>query len=399
MATEDLNQPLDYLMDNEKNGENKGNVTWFQKTQTACSDMLGANDVIVELTQTLEADIHDEKFTCHRILLAYAHYYLGDIDTAIKFSDMSVRYFNSRGMNWYQAMSHWFLGILLCKQGGLDKSQIEIDHAMNILVKLIKEEEQLGNYEHKYDKQIIDIKKSHASAVADMTAAGCSLSNGEIIVPSDIFSAIIDRIKIDKDDFLDCFWREVCGLNPSDIIQVDKHFDHLNSMLKEKKDKHKKDEKRIVTNPYLNFLLAHCYNFRSCEEESQYPLALQFAWDAIKEFQSPASSYDYQLNKYNHALSRWYLGLLYRNRGDYYSCLIQLKKAKHLFFEPKEFFNEPEVCEVNIIQECLNMTESARVWPPELLNRPEIPKPCPNYHWVGLDHTPPPQHNRRATDR
>jgi len=399
MTTEDINQPLDYLKENQEKCGNKEIFDWFQKTQTSCSDMLGANDIVVELEQILEADIRGEKNPYCHILLAYAHHHLGDTDTAIKFSEMSARHFHSRGMSWQQSMNHWFLGILLCKQGELDKSQIEIDHAVNILVKLKKEEEQVGNYEHKYYKQMVDIKKSHASAVADMTAAGCSLSNDDVIVPSDAFSGIIDHIKIDRDDFLDCFWREVCGLNPSDIVQVDKHFDHLNSMLKEKKENHNRTEKRIVKNPYLNFLLAHCYNFRSCEEESQYPLALQFAWNAIKEFQSPASSYDYILNKYNHALSRWYLGLLYRNRGDYYSCRIQLQKAKHLFFEPKEFFNEPEVDEVKIIQECLNMTESAREWPSELLNRPEIPKPCPNYHWVGLDHTPPPQHNRRATDR
>jgi hypothetical protein len=184
---------------------------------------------------------------------------------------------------------------------------------------------------------------------------------------------------------------------------VDERFDRLDSMLKEKKEDHRKNEKRIITNPYLNIFLAHCYNFRSCEKESQYPLALHLAWNAIKEFQSSTSSFSHKLNKHNHALSRWYLGLLYRNRGDYCSYRIQLEKAKHLFIELQQLYDETEVNEIQLIQECLDMPEHSRIWPQSLLNRTEIPTPCPNqkspYHWLGLDPTSPPPHNRRASDR
>ena len=173
MVFEELDQPLKKLEEYEKEAKNEEIVEWFRKVQAARSDAANLRAIILDLREVLEKhdiDPYREKSPYYNFLLAYAYDSSGDTDVAIVNVDLSVSGFRKLGeaKDRQQAVSNWFCGLLLCKQGKFDIAKEKIDIAIDIFSKLDKERYLLGEYSKEYKDVIEKIKVSYANIRAEV---------------------------------------------------------------------------------------------------------------------------------------------------------------------------------------------------------------------------------------
>jgi hypothetical protein len=168
MEFEELAQPLKELEDYEIKANNEEILAWFRKVRAACLDTASLHAIILELQEILkknDIDLYDEKSPYYNILLAYVRDFFGNTDAAIANVDSSVLGFKKLGKekDWHQAISNWFYGLLLCKQGQFDRAKAKIDDAIKIILKLYKEQYHFGQYSNEYKDMIETIKVSAAN--------------------------------------------------------------------------------------------------------------------------------------------------------------------------------------------------------------------------------------------
>ena len=341
MEFEELIQPL-----KELEVDNKEIVSHLRMVDTLHQDALSLSDIILEFKKGIETDRHDEKKPFYSILLAYAFHLCGDTDDAIICAHDSAYQFNRQAKEWNHALSCWFLGLLLCKQGHIDKAKKEIENALTIVNNLKIEDSRLGYYDEKYKRLLDAINGSQIKTINQVLAGTSYLHTTTPTIPTGSFSEIIERLELPREFRMDERRMDIHSLRPSDIPGIDSQIVNINKFLEETGDK-------PPSYPFIYIFHAHCFNLRSHTRESQFQFALQHTWDAIKGFKLNDYSIKHtpHLDSYNYALSRWYLGLLYCNNGDNGSCRIQLEKAGTLFFDLQQtYVDNNEIEKSNKIQ-------------------------------------------------
>ena len=165
MEIQELAKPLKELEDYETKANNEEIVAWFRKVRVSCLDSTSAHAIFLKLQEILrknDIDLYDEKSPYYNILLAFVHDFFGDTDSAIVDVDLTVLGFKKLGKqkDWHQAISNWFYGLLLCKQGQFERAKAKIDDAIKIISKMDKEQNHFGQYSNKYKDMIAKIKVS-----------------------------------------------------------------------------------------------------------------------------------------------------------------------------------------------------------------------------------------------
>lgn len=169
MILEELIRPLDELESREIKANNNEIVVWIQKVRSSCLDVSNSRDIIpdlIEIRDNHDVDPYDEKSPYYSLLLAYARVFFDDIDGAVIDIELSISGFKNLGKEkvWQQAVSNWFYGLLLCKQGQCDSAKAKVDIAIDIFSKLDKEQCHFGEYCAEYRNMIETIQTSYNEA-------------------------------------------------------------------------------------------------------------------------------------------------------------------------------------------------------------------------------------------
>ncbi|MEW6401282.1 MAG: hypothetical protein AB1649_05745 [Chloroflexota bacterium] len=314
METEALGRVLECLEVQESASKNTEITALFERTRSACQTLSGSRDMIRELEDLENSEFDNEKSPFYFLLLAYAQDHMGNTDLAVDSAEMAIHRFNGMDRDWHRAMAGWFLGILLHRLGDLTQAAHEIKNALAILRALEAENQRQGFYD-KYKDDIEDVQQSLAGIATTITP------KGDFILAPEVMACV----RVPRGSALLEDWRQaMAGLTTSDSAPLESHINSLNSMLQ------RKNEYGTYGDPFVHVFLSHCYNLLSYEKEGQFEHALQFAWKAVKDFRSGANVYTPRLNRFNHAITRWYLGLLYESRADIRSCRFHLESAKLL---------------------------------------------------------------------
>lgn len=171
MNPAELIQPLNKL---EKYETDVEIIQWLHKVQATCLDAPSSRAIIselIELRENDDVDRYDEKSPYYDILLAYSYAISEDIETAIEEVDSSVSGFKKFGeeKHWQQAISSWFHGLLLCKQGQHDSAKAKIDNSIKIISELADEQYRLGFYEkHKDLRDVIGLIEINRHKVEEL---------------------------------------------------------------------------------------------------------------------------------------------------------------------------------------------------------------------------------------
>lgn len=168
--------PFNKLEDYEIKANNEEIVEWFRKVRAACTGSESSSTIISDIQEILEKndiDLYGEKSPYYNFLLAYVHDFFGDSpDDAIKNIESSASGFMKLGKDkdWQRVISYWFYGLLLCKQGQLDRAKAKIDDAIKIITKMDKEQHHFGQYSKEYTDMIETIKVSNTNMRANLKA-------------------------------------------------------------------------------------------------------------------------------------------------------------------------------------------------------------------------------------
>jgi SOS-response transcriptional repressor LexA len=161
----------------EKYESDKEILKWLGKVLSSCVNESSSRAIISDLIGILDnrdVDRYEETSPYYNMLLAYSYATSGIIASAIKEADLSVSGFKKLGKekDWQQAISSWFLGLLLCDQEHYDSAEVKLDDAIKIISELASEQHRLGIYgEQDYLKSVIGEIEINRGRVEELKAS------------------------------------------------------------------------------------------------------------------------------------------------------------------------------------------------------------------------------------
>jgi len=159
-----------------------------------------------------------------------------------------------------------------------------------------------------------------------------SVSQSNIpVANTDAFSWLLGKLHVFDDKFLRFEQEEIYGLELSKREHIDFYIQNLSEIIQSQL------EDASLVNPFINLFLAHCYTLVYFGEDSKYiSPAVQSTEEAIRGFQMDD-------DKYNQAISSFYLALLHYNLKDIKNSRLKLNQADRLLVAVEEEYQDSDL--------------------------------------------------------
>jgi len=195
----ELSQTLAYLDANEDI------ISLSSSIQSECTDASRVYDIISEIEPKVSTSVNDrfnDKLPFYCLFLSYAYHAISDWSQAKQFAERAIQQFNINGQRQNEAISKWFLGLLLCPYEDFDQAQTEVNQAYDLIVKLDNKLRRGGEYEIPQKYQYADIYKNireSYSSVEKQVLNGLARIKRAPTIPQEFFSRIIEQLSIPEE--------------------------------------------------------------------------------------------------------------------------------------------------------------------------------------------------------
>jgi len=351
MILDEFNQVLDLIEvaprifgDSKNNSEIVGAL--LQELRKLCLVESNLPDVIWELDDAHNIaerrNPRDHNLPFYSIMIAYAYHAVPDWQWAIEYAERAKKQFTDQKHPLNKAISNWFLGLLRCANKQFVNAETHINYA-------IDEISSLGEINN---QDIIEkIKKTYAE-LRNQVNGRVNQSGVQKAIDKD-FYWLISKLDIFDYDFDDTFiyheLNEIKGLKASNWESINYYIGHLSEILKSQQ------VDNVLKIPFINLFLAHCYALVYFEQDSKYiSPAVHLTEDAICGFQD-------QDDRYNQAISSFYLALLYYNLSNINESKLKLREASSLFMSVCEDYRKEEQ-DTDFIDEIKSLQSYLEEW-------------------------------------
>jgi hypothetical protein len=136
--------------------KNQATLSWERRSLDMIDDRLKAIEFIQDLSDEIKkADcLHCNAQPFCRFYLAFAYLNIEKVGDATHLATEAIEGFHMRGLNWNQAMTLWFLGLIQLQEENKNLSLRSLELALSILTPMVRDLKAESNYKKAFECEI-----------------------------------------------------------------------------------------------------------------------------------------------------------------------------------------------------------------------------------------------------